>query len=360
MSHLLETVRWSDGKVRILDQRRLPADEVYLDLERLEQVEEAIRTLAVRGAPAIGVAGALGLAQEAGRLAAHAAGEAEDCREELRPCVGDDGKAAYLAAVEAAAERLAAVRPTAVNLRWGLRRVCDDLRARARGPATPAELAEASLAEAQAILEEDLALSRAMAEHGIPLLPPEAKVISHCNTGGLATAGGGTALGVVLEAHARGRKVFVYVDETRPLLQGARLTAWELQRAGIPYAIQCDGAAAWRMRTAHIDCVLVGADRIASNGDTANKVGTLSVAIAAREFGVPFYVVAPRSSFDLSLPDGEAIPIEQRDGEEVLRFGGQPVAPDQGSAWNPAFDVTPARLISAWITERGVEQPPFS
>ncbi len=347
----LETVRWRHGAVRILDQTRLPREEVYAELETVEGVIEAVRTLAVRGAPAIGVAGALGVALAAARF-------------EL------DDPEALLAHLERAAARLAAARPTAVNLRWGCDRALKAARAEAEGQAggpggagsggATGRIRAAVLAEALGILDEDLALSRAMAEHGFPLLPREGRVITHCNTGGLATAGGGTALGVVIEACRRGKRLFVHVDETRPLLQGARLTAWELDRAGIPYAVQCDGAAAWRMRTARIDAVLVGADRIAANGDTANKVGTLGLALAAAAFDVPVYVVAPRSSFDLTIPDGGAIPIEERNPSEVLEWGGVRVTPAAAGAWNPAFDVTPARLIRAWVTERGVEQPPFA
>lgn len=336
-SFILETVRWRDGAVRILDQTRLPRAEVYLELREVDALIDAIRTLAVRGAPAIGVAGGLGVALAAAGFD------------------GDD-PARLRAHVDAGAARIAAARPTAVNLRWACERV--RRAAHASGPGAE-EIRSRVLAEALAILEEDLALSAAMAEHGAALLPDEGRVITHCNTGGLATAGGGTALGVVLEACRRGRRIFVHVDETRPLLQGARLTAWELARAGIPYAVQCDGAAAWRMHTGSVDAVLVGADRIAANGDTANKVGTLGLALAAQAYGVPFYVVAPRSSFDLTLPDGGAIPIEERDPAEVTDWQGVTWCPPGAPAWNPAFDVTPARLIRGWVTERGVERPPF-
>jgi len=349
---LLETVRWRDGRVRILDQTLLPGAEVYPELGTVEEVCGAIRTLAVRGAPAIGVAGALGLALAARELEPTGRSLPDLWREFL-----------------AAHARLAAVRPTAVNLRWALDRVRDRCETAlgelaAAGPADRegalACLRTVSLREGEAILEEDLALSRAMAGHGFPLLPAAGTVVTHCNTGGLATAGGGTALGVVMEAAGRGKRLFVCVDETRPLLQGARLTAWELARAGIPFAVQCDGAAAWRMKTRRVDAVLVGADRVAANGDTANKLGTFSLALAAREFGVPFWVVAPRSSFDLSVASGEQIPIEERAEDEVLCWGGVRSTPEGARAWNPAFDVTPAALISGWITERGVERPPFA
>jgi methylthioribose-1-phosphate isomerase len=338
---VLETVRWSRGRVRILDQTRLPDAEVYLELATVEEVADSIRSLAVRGAPAIGVAGALGLALAA---SLSAAGTAADLLEEL----------------ERAAAYLASARPTAVNLRWAIDRSMSRLRERASAGDGPDEIRQVAREEAERILEEDLALSRAMAEHGAALLPPRARVLTHCNTGGLATAGGGTALGVVLEAARQGKEIFVHVDETRPLLQGARLTSWELERAGIGHAVNCDGAASWALRTRGIDAVLVGADRIAANGDTANKVGTLAVALAAREYEVPFYVVAPRSSFDLSLASGDRIPIEERDPGEVLSWRGHRVAPARANAWNPAFDVTPAALVTAWITERGVERPPFA
>lgn len=339
----LETVRWREGVLRLLDQTRLPEVETYLELTRVDPLIAAIRSLAVRGAPAIGVAGAFGVALVAREL------------KDASPT---------LVRFRQETDRLIAARPTAVNLRWAVERV----RAIALAAAAPdgtgrvdlGALEAAALAEAERVLEEDLELSRAMARHGDPLLPEQGTVLTHCNTGGLATAGGGTALGVVLRAATRGKQLFVHVDETRPLLQGARLTAWELRRAGIDHAVNCDGAAAWLLKTAGIDAVLVGADRIAANGDTANKIGTLSVALAAQEFGVPFYVVAPRSSFDLGLPDGDQIPIEERAGDEVVRFRGAPDLAPGSAVRNPAFDVTPARLISAWVTERGVEHPPFA
>ena len=341
----LETVRWSEGSVRILDQTRLPDEEVYVHLRTVPAVIEAIRTLAVRGAPAIGVAGAFGLALGAAELAARPSA--------TRSLDRTQDEARTLSRI---AEALIAARPTAINLRWAVERC----HAAARQGENPAGVASLALAEAERILEEDLELSRAMARPGAALLPARGKVLTHCNTGGLATAGGGTALGVVLHAVSEGKELFVHVDETRPLLQGARLTAWELRRAGIPHAVNCDGAAAWIMKTSGVDAVLVGADRIARNGDTANKIGTFGVALAAKELGVPFYVVAPRSSFDLSLPDGDAIPIEERAAEEVLAWpkGGSIAA--GSAARNPAFDVTPARLIAGWVTERGVERPPFA
>lgn len=337
---MIETVTWSAGSVRLLDQRSLPGEERYLEIGEIPDLVEAIRSLAVRGAPALGVAGAFGLA-----MAAHTSKESD-------PQV-------LLAHLKETAAVLDAARPTAVNLRSALERVMRKVDSFAASGGSSAELRAQCLAEAELILKEDLDLSSRMARAGAALLPDRGKVLTHCNTGGLATGGGGTALGVVIEAVRLGKELFVHVDETRPLLQGARLTAWELERAGIPYVVQCDGAAAWCLSTKEIDAVLVGADRIARNGDTANKIGTLAVALAAAQFGVPFYVVAPRTSFDLSIESGAEIPIEERDPQEVLEWNGRRSAPIGAQGWNPAFDVTPARFIAAWITERGVEQPPF-
>lgn len=338
-SHLLETVRWNDGRVRILDQTRLPETEVYLDLGTVQDLIGAIQSLAVRGAPALGVAGAYGLAMALHRSTAIDAPS-------LRADIDREGA------------RLAAARPTAVNLKWAIDRVRAVAHA-ASQQTTTGGVAARALAEAHLILEEDLELSERMAAHGFDLLPDGARVFTHCNTGGLATGGGGTALGVVLSAFARGKRLFVHAGETRPLGQGARLTAWELARAGIPHALHCDGAGAWLLKHERAHAVLVGADRIAANGDTANKIGTYALALAAREAGTPFYVVAPRSSFDLSLADGTGIPIEERSAEEVtgVRPGWSPLAT---AARNPAFDVTPASLIAGWVTERGVERPPFA
>jgi methylthioribose-1-phosphate isomerase len=337
---ILETVRWREGKVRILDQTLLPEREVYSDLETVEEIIQAIATLAVRGAPAIGVAGAYGVALAAAEIAAR-------CEPGLPPEPAD-----FAESLARRAELIAKARPTAVNLQWACDRVMKAVREAGAGVSS----ARVALTEADRILAEDLALSRRMASHGATLLPEKGRVVSHCNTGGLATGGGGTALSLVFEAVAQGKEIFVHVDETRPLLQGARLTAWELARAGIPYAVQCDGAAAWLMKTHRIDAVLVGADRIAANGDTANKIGTLHLALAAREYGVPFYVVAPSSSFDGSLASGDLIPIEERPEHEVLSWAGRSVTPAGARAWNPAFDVTPARLITAWVSEEGVER----
>jgi methylthioribose-1-phosphate isomerase len=333
----LRTVEWQDGGVRAIDQTLLPGEERWLELRTSAEVGAAILRLAIRGAPAIGVAGAYGVALAAVPLPNETA-EAQARR------------------VESECRILAAVRPTAVNLAWAVQRTW---RAAEAG-GTPADRAARALAEAHRIREEDLDLSRRIAAHGLGVLPDPARVVTHCNTGGLATAGGGTALGIVLAGARAGRRFLVHVDETRPLLQGARLNGWELERAGVPYVVQCDGAAAFALARFAFDAALVGADRIAANGDTANKIGTYALALAARAHGVPFYVVAPRSSFDLGCASGAEIRIEEREADEVRTFRGTPVTPAGAAVYNPAFDVTPAGLVTAWITERGVERPPFA
>jgi methylthioribose-1-phosphate isomerase len=335
---VIETVRWKDGRVAILDQRRLPDERRVLACESVEEVAEAIETLAVRGAPAIGIAAAYGVA-----LAARLAGG------EPRPFQSR--------AIREASERLGATRPTAVNLGWALsrmRRAHDAL-----GESDPATVERVLLEEADRILEEDLEASRRMAEAGSVLVPDGARVLTHCNTGGLATGGLGTALSLVTRAHATGRKVSVLVDETRPLLQGSRLTAWELTEAGVPHRVLVDAAAAWAIARGLVDLVVIGADRVARNGDTANKVGSYGVALAARAHAIPFYVVAPASSFDPSLASGSAIPIEERSGREVTRVGERRVAPEGATAFNPAFDVTPGELVAAFVTEAGIFRPPY-
>jgi methylthioribose-1-phosphate isomerase len=323
----LRPVLWDDarGTVRLLDQRRLPHEETWLALGTADEVAEAIRVLAVRGAPAIGVAAAYALAAEALR--------------------GVDGEA-----LARAAERVARARPTAVNLAWAVERV---RRRFADGPA-------AVLAEAHAIRDEDEAACRRIGALGAPLLPHRARVLTHCNAGALATAAYGTALGVVRAAWDGGNPISVLADETRPFFQGARLTAWELQRDGIPVTLLTDGMAGWLMRRGEISCVVVGADRIAANGDVANKIGTYALAVLARHHGLPFYVAAPWSTVDLATPDGEAIPIEERGGEEVTLVEGRPIAPPGVPARYPAFDVTPAELVGAIVTERGVVRAPHA
>lgn len=330
------------GRLRLIDQTRLPRELVYVELDELEPIIDAIRRLVVRGAPAIGCAAAYGLAAV--------------CQHSQARTV-----AAFLAEAAATAARLAAARPTAVNLSWALERCLAQLR-EAAGPAGgPDALKRVLIDAAIAIFDEDVALSRAMGRHGMALFAGQTgmRVITHCNAGGLATSGYGTALAPIYAAQEAGLAPQVYADETRPLLQGARLTAWELQRAGVLVTVICDNMAAALMRQERIGFVIVGADRIAANGDTANKIGTYGLAITARHHGVPFYVAAPYSTIDMALPDGRGIPIEQRSGEEIRRGFGCQTAPAGVPVWNPAFDVTPAELIHGIITERGILQSPF-
>ena len=327
---------WSDGRLRLLDQTRLPEEEVWLSLSDPSEVAEAIRAMRVRGAPAIGVAAAYGLALAAAR-------STSSSRDEL------------LAELESAARELAAARPTAVNLSWALGRV---LAAAREAPDTSA-VRSAVLDESQRIQHEDVEANRRLGRLGAKLVPDSAVVLTHCNTGSLATAGYGTALGVVRAAVEQGKRVRVVATETRPQLQGARLTAWELARDAIDCTLIVDSAAGALMRRGEVDLVLVGADRIAANGDTANKIGTYALALLAREHGLPCYVAAPTSSIDLSLPTGDDIPIEERSPDEVTVIAGRRVAPEGVGVANPAFDVTPHRLIDAIVTERGVARPPY-
>ncbi len=333
-----EPIAWRDGRLALLDQTRLPLEERWLELDRVAEVADAIRRLAVRGAPAIGVAAAFGLAL--------ALLDSEDPEPDPRR------------RFESAYELLLATRPTAVNLRWALEQGRAVLATRPawRG----AELGAALLERAEEIRRADLATCRAIGAHGAELLEPAARVLTHCNAGGLATAGYGTALGVIRAAFERGRIGMVYSDETRPLLQGARLTAWELNQLGIPFRLIPDVAAGSLIARGEVDAAVVGADRIAANGDTANKIGTYTVAVLCARHGVPFYVAAPRSTIDPRTPDGDGIPIEERSEEEVTSVFGTRVAPIGTRARNPAFDVTPAELIAAIVTEVGVLRPPFT
>jgi methylthioribose-1-phosphate isomerase len=318
------TIDWVDGAIVIIDQTALPADYRLLELRTVGELVDAIQRLAVRGAPALGAAGALGVALAAAR---------------------SDG---VRTDVEADAELIARARPTAVNLAWGVGRALAKLD---QGP-------EAVLAEALALLDEDEELNKTASRHAAEVVLAECarrplRLLSHCNAGHLATVGWGSALGVVWHLHERGLVEEVLVDETRPLLQGARLTAWELAQANVPYRVQPDSAAAAAMARGLVDCVLVGADRIAANGDVANKIGTYGLAIAARHHGVPFVVVAPSSTVDETLADGAAIVIEERDARELTEYAGTPITPPGARAFNPAFDVTPAALITAVVTENG-------
>jgi methylthioribose-1-phosphate isomerase len=335
----VQAIAWTPGgAVRIIDQRALPDSKIERDLESAEAVADAIKTLQVRGAPLIGIASAMALVTGT-----------RDLRSAAR--------AAFLAKLTQLAELLGATRPTAVNLRWALERMT---RVAAATPGEGGALWERLLAEANAIWEEDRAMCRKIGEHGLTLLADGTNVLTHCNTGALATGGIGTALAPIYLAHEQGRRVHVYVDETRPLLQGSRLTAWELMHAGIACTLITDAAAATLMRQAKVDVVLVGADRICANGDFANKIGTYGLAVLARHHGVPFYSAAPWSTVDAALADGDLIPIEQRAAEEVTTLAGRPTAPGGAAVMNPAFDVTPARYVTGFITDRGIVQPPFS
>jgi methylthioribose-1-phosphate isomerase len=335
---VIAPVRWEVDRLVLVDQTVLPERELERDYQTWQDVGAAIRTLVVRGAPAIGVAAAFGVVLAA--RASHAA--------------SFDG---LLADLETAIKGLAATRPTAVNLFWALDRM---RQAAVASRALPLDAVRARLlAEAQAIRDEDIAANRAMGAHGAALVPPNARILTHCNAGALATAGYGTALGVVRAAHAQGKVALVWVDETRPVMQGSRLTAWECVREGIPHRLIADVAAASVMSRGEVDLVVTGADRIAANGDTANKIGTYSLAVLAAHHRVPFYVAAPFSTIDPSIASGAQIPIEERDASEVRRVGGQQTAPSASPVFNPAFDVTPAALIAAIVTERGVVRPPY-
>jgi methylthioribose-1-phosphate isomerase len=334
----ISPVRWEHDRLVLLDQRLLPGQELERVYGRWEDVADAIRTLVVRGAPAIGVAAAFGVV-----LAARTSAT-----------VSFEG---LMADLDMAIKGLGSTRPTAVNLFWALdrmRRTAEAMDGR------PLEQVRARLlGEAQAIHDEDLAANRALGANGAALVPPRARILTHCNAGALATAGYGTALGIVRSAHAQGKVALLWVDETRPVMQGSRLTAWECVREGIPHRLIADVAAASLMGRGQVDLVVTGADRIAANGDTANKIGTYALAVLAQHHGVPFYVAAPFSTIDPALPSGGQIPIEERDAHEVRRVGGHATAPELSPVFNPAFDVTPATLISAIITERGVFRPPY-
>jgi methylthioribose-1-phosphate isomerase len=335
---VFKTIDWTGEAVVILDQTRLPEEVLYRTCGSAEEVAEAIRSMVIRGAPAIGVAAAMGMALG------------------MKQRGGDSlpGLEQRMAELEAL---FASTRPTAVNLFWAIERMKRIFAASKGGG--PGAAVKALVAEAVGIRDEDLEINRRMGANGEPLVPDEARILTHCNAGALATAGYGTALGVIRAAVEKGKRVRVLADETRPFLQGARLTAWELAQDGIPVTVITDSAAGHFLSRREVDLAIVGADRIAANGDVANKIGTYSVAVLARENGVPFYVAAPRSTIDLSLPSGAGIPIEERDPEEVKRAGDRRVAPAAAMARHPAFDVTPARYVTAIITEAGVARPPF-
>jgi methylthioribose-1-phosphate isomerase len=335
-----ETIEWTSEGVRMLDQRVLPGREEYLTFRTSDEVVGAIRDMVIRGAPAIGVAAAMGLALAARHAAA---GPADRFHESF----------------DAAADRMATARPTAVNLTWAVERVRRKAAETLGAGGVAADAARAVEAEARAMKDEDVALNRALGGHGAALVPGEATILTHCNAGALATAGYGTALGVVRAAREAGKTVRVLADETRPFLQGARLTAWELTRDGIDTTVIPDGAAGHFLAKGSVDLVIVGADRIAANGDVANKIGTYTVAVLASRHRVPFYVAAPLSTVDLACSDGSAIPIEERPPREVTHVFDRQVTAEGASVANPAFDVTPHDLVSAIVTERGVARPPY-
>ncbi len=336
---MIKTLEWTDAGVCFIDQTKLPTEETYVTCKAYEEVADAIRTLIVRGAPAFGVAAALGVAL--GVRDSKATDHAELKRDLDRIC-----------------DVLAATRPTAVNLFWAIRRMKDKFDAVSAQPI--ANIQQTLIAEAQQMLVEDIATNEAMGKHGAGLLPASGGVLTHCNAGALATCGYGTALGVIRAAVDSGKKLHVFADETRPFLQGSRLTAWELMKDGIPTTVISDNMAGAMMLQGKIAAVIVGADRIAANGDVANKIGTYTVAVLAKEHGIPFYVAAPFSTVDLNTPDGNQIPIEQRSSKEVTHMAGKQIAPDGVLVENPAFDVTPHQYVSAIITERGIVREPYA
>ncbi len=332
------SIEWKDGKIRMLDQRLLPQRTVYVDYTDYHEVAAAIRNMVIRGAPAIGAAAAYGLALAAWHME-------------------ERGVDALRAELHEAAAVLRATRPTAVNLSGAIDRVMAGVAV--PGLQTVSDIRAAALAEAHAVAAEDVHTNRQIGLNALPLVPDRARIVHHCNTGALATVDYGTALGIIRTAHEHGKAVFVFIDETRPRLQGARLTAWELKQLGIPHTVIVDGASGHFMRTVGIDLCTVGCDRVARNGDTANKIGTCNLALVASALGVPFYVAAPTSTIDLSAPGGDAITIEERPEREVTHIGQEQITPDGTRASNPAFDVTPAQYITAIVTEAGIAYPPY-
>jgi methylthioribose-1-phosphate isomerase len=335
---MIQTLEWTDQGVRFIDQTKLPTEETYVTCTTHEQVADVIRTMVVRGAPAIGVAAAMGIALGAKNSKAANVGEFKREFDQICDVIGK-------------------TRPTAVNLFWAIRRMqkkFDILHT-----LSVAEIKQALIEESQRIHAEDIAANQAMGRHGATLMPNEGGVLTHCNAGALATAGYGTALGVIRAAVEQGKKIHVYADETRPFLQGSRLTAWELMKDGIPTTVISDNMAGAMMKQGKIEAIVVGADRIAANGDVANKIGTYTIAILAKEHGIPFYVAAPISTVDLATSDGSKIPIEQRNAREVTHIAGKQMVPNGVSIENPAFDVTPAKYVTAIITERGIARAPY-
>jgi methylthioribose-1-phosphate isomerase len=335
---MIQTLEWTEQGVRFIDQTKLPTEEIYLTCGTHEEVADAIRTMVVRGAPAIGVAAAMGIALGVKGSKAENVG---DLKREF----------------DSICDNMATTRPTAVNLFWAIARMKEKFeRLRVR---PVAQIKEALVEEAKRMHAEDIAANQAMGRHGATLMPSSGGVLTHCNAGALATAGYGTALGVIRAAVEAGKKIHVYADETRPFLQGSRLTAWELMKDGIPTTVISDNMAGAMMKQGKIGAIVVGADRIAANGDVANKIGTYTVAVLAKENGIPFYVAAPMSTVDLACADGSGIPIEQRNTREVSHIAGKQMVPDGVSIENPAFDVTPAKYVTAIITERGIARAPY-
>jgi methylthioribose-1-phosphate isomerase len=335
---MIQTLEWTDQGVRFIDQTKLPTEETYVTCTTHEQVADVIRTMVVRGAPAIGVSAAMGIALGAKNSKAANVGEFKREFDQICDVIGK-------------------TRPTAVNLFWAIRRMqkkFDILHT-----LSVAEIKKALIEESQRMHAEDIAANQAMGHHGATLMPDKGGVLTHCNAGALATAGYGTALGVIRAAVEQGKKIHVYADETRPFLQGSRLTAWELMKDGIPTTVISDNMAGAMMKQGKIEAIVVGADRIAANGDVANKIGTYTIAILAKEHGIPFYVAAPISTVDLATLDGSKIPIEQRNAREVTHIAGRQMVPNGVSIENPAFDVTPAKYVTAIITERGIARAPY-
>ena len=335
---MIKTLEWTAEGVRFIDQTKLPTEEVYVTCRTYQEVAAAIQDMIVRGAPAIGVAAAMGVALGIQHSSAKDERSLREEFDQISTVIGE-------------------TRPTAVNLFWGIRRVRDKLDSLAGHPLS--EIKTALVREAQQMYLEDIAANQAMGRHGATLMPSEGGVLTHCNAGALATAGYGTALGVIRAAVEQGKKIHVYADETRPFLQGSRLTAWELMKDGIPTTVISDNMAGAMMRQGKIGAIVVGADRIAANGDVANKIGTYTVAVLAKEHNIPFYVAAPVSTVDLACADGSGIPIEQRNGKEVTHIAGKQMVPDGVSVENPAFDVTPAKYVAAIITDKGVARAPY-
>jgi len=335
---MIQTLEWTDQGVRFIDQTKLPTEETYVNCTTHQQVADVIVTMVVRGAPAIGVAAAMGIALAVKNSKAESVGDLKRDFDEACDVIGK-------------------TRPTAVNLFWAIRRMQQKFE-RVRIRPIP-QIKQTLIEESKRMHAEDIAANQAMGRHGATLMPSEGGVLTHCNAGALATAGYGTALGVIRGAIEQGKKIHVYADETRPFLQGSRLTAWELMKDGIPTTVISDNMAGAMMSKGKIKAVVVGADRIAANGDVANKIGTYTVAILAKEHGIPFYVAAPLSTVDMACPDGSKIPIEQRDTREVSHIAGKQMVPDGVEIENPAFDVTPAKYVTAIITEKGIARAPF-